>query len=55
LQNENDYHQRKLYPLAYDTSRNLEDDIAKYKSLQQGFELGPVSEVIFEMDQEEKE
>ena len=37
------------HPLAYHSSRILDDEIAKYKSLQHGLELGPVSEVISEM------
>jgi len=37
------------HPLAYHSSRILDDEIAKYKSLQYELELGPVSEVISEM------
>ena len=48
--NDNNLQQiQKSHPLAYHSSRILDDEIAKYKSLQHGLELGPVSEVISEM------
>ena len=40
---------QKPHPNAYHSSRILDDEIAKYKSLQHGLELGPVSEIISEM------
>ena len=47
--NNNSQQVQKPHPLAYHSSRILDDDIAKYKSLQYELELGPVSEVISEM------
>ena len=51
--NNNNQQIQKSHPLAYHSSRILDDDIAKYKSLQQSLELGPISEVI-EVDEESK-
>ena len=39
--------------MAYHSSRILDDDIARYKSLQQDLELCPVSGTISEMDADE--
>ena len=47
--NNNSQQIQKSHPLAYHSSRILDDEIAKYKSLQYELELGPVSEVISEM------
>ncbi len=47
--NNNSQQIQKSHPLAYHSSRILDGDIAKYKSLQHELELGPVSEVISEM------
>src|SRR5205823_6588097 len=47
--NSNSQQIQKSHPLAYHASRILDDEIAKYKSLQDELELGPVSEVISEM------
>ena len=47
--NNNSQQIQKSHPLAYHSSRILDDEIAKYKSLQHELELGPVSEVISEM------
>jgi len=52
--NNNNDQIQKPHSLAYHSSRILEDDIVKYKSLQQSLELGPVSEVISEMEVEGK-
>ena len=52
--NNNNDQIQKPHPLAYHSSRILENDIVKYKSLQQSLELGPVSEVISEMEVEGK-
>src|SRR6185369_2521901 len=46
MSNSNDNNSQQIqkpHPLAYHSSRILDDDIAKYKSLQHDFELGPVS------------
>ena len=47
--NNNSQQIQKSHPLAYHSSRILDDEIAKYNSLQYELELGPVSEVISEM------
>ena len=47
--NNNSQQIQKSHPLAYHSSRILDDDIAKYKSLQHELELGPVSGIISEM------
>ena len=47
--NNNSQQIQKSHPLAYHSSRILDDEIAKYKSLQYELELDPVSEVISEM------
>ena len=48
--NDNDLQQiQKSHPLAYHSSRILDDDIARYKSLQHDLGLGLVSEAIPEM------
>jgi len=41
---------QKLHPLAYHSSRILDDDIAIYKSLQYDLELDSVSEVICDVN-----
>src|SRR5438132_9846968 len=50
----NDYNNlqqiREPHPLAYHSSRILDNDIAKYKSLQQDLELGLISEAISKMN-----
>jgi len=45
--------QQESHPLAYHSSRILDDDIAKYKSLQDELELGPVSEIVSEIVSDE--
>ena len=44
--NNNSQQIQKSHPLAYHSSRILDDEIAKYKSLQHELELGPVSEIV---------
>ena len=52
--NDNNLQQtQKSHPLAYHSSRILDGDIAKYKSLQHELELSPISESIVEVNADE--